>query len=574
MAIYHFSVKTISRSTGRTASGSAAYRAAEKITGPNGELYDYSRKKGVSYTEIILPTNVENLGRQELWNEVDKAEKRKNSTIAREYEIALPAEITPQERKELASEFGRYIVDRYNVAADVVIHEARDENKNYHMHVLTSTRVLTGNGFGAKTRILDAHDTGKNEIKGIRFEWERMINNVLERNGIEKVSCLSLYEQGIERLPQIHVGVSATAIERKGLTSERGKFNRERKDRNGKIQEIKNLEKELVELRAEQSLDSRKMSPELEQIRVAPPPINPEIIKQPDRSALPAELSILQRQATEREDEYLAQVRRERVAKLEQKAREEAARDARIAAAEVREKAVESEAAKIATTQMELWKTYQAADAADRAHRELEPRGMLEILGESKRHRVWVCERNELSREAIRLWEQCGGDMSATDKGEAEVVRRLTPEFARSEAEKVVETAERRELAEREKREAQKRTEAAEMEAQARQKKREKGRHKQKLEKVKVEVSTEAKARDTVVVAEGERVTCHIVGGQGSITGVIFEVCEDKIVLQVGKKLCTLKREKVYFTQPGPDQQQEKNKWYDKKRVLGQDLGR
>ena len=322
----------------------------------------------------------------------------------------------------------------------------------------------------------------------------------------------------------------------------------------------KALSEQSLELLWKEMGESRKMSPELEQIRVAPPPINPEIIKQPDRSAPPAELSILQRQATEREDEYLAQVRRERVAKLEQKAREAAARDARIAATEVREKAVESEAAKIATTQIELWKTYQAADAADRAHRELEPRGMSEILGESKRHRVWVCERNELSREAIRLWEQCGGDMSAPDKGEAEVVRRLTPEFARSEAEKVVEAAERRELAEREKREAQERTEAAAIEAQAREKKRESG--------YTLPLKVDPDKRVALIVGVGDN--------KREVIGKIVDITKKGIVLKIGANSYTFTfvRDKILDICPAPEQPRSGRESETQQRSTSRWLGR
>ena len=282
MSIYHLSMKAISRSSGRTASGSAAYRAAEKIIGALGEVHDYSRKKGVSFTEIFLPQGVESWGRQKLWNEADKIEKRKNSTVAREYEIALPAEITTREREELASEFARYIVDSYGVCADVAIHEPRGKNKNYHMHVLTSTRVLTGNGFGAKTRILDAHDTGREEINKIRSAWERMINNVLEKNGVEKVSCLSLSEQGIDRLPQIHVGVSASAMERKGLVSERGERNRARKEISAKAQEIAKLEEELAGvLEREAAAPVNRVAAEVANVRL---PVLPTPAALPARS--------------------------------------------------------------------------------------------------------------------------------------------------------------------------------------------------------------------------------------------------------------------------------------------------
>ena len=96
MAIYHFSVKTISRSTGRTATAAAAYRAGQNITDhKTGEVHKYGYKKGVRATGIVLPEGAPKWAhdREKLWNEAEKAETRKNSTVAREIVIALPAEL-------------------------------------------------------------------------------------------------------------------------------------------------------------------------------------------------------------------------------------------------------------------------------------------------------------------------------------------------------------------------------------------------------------------------------------------------------------------------------------------------
>ena len=110
MAIYHLSVKTISRSAGRSATAAAAYRAGVEIADERtGEVHDYRRKGGVDSAELVLPVGAPEwaVDRAALWNAAEQAEKRKNSTVAREFEIALPAELSPDERQRLALDFAR-----------------------------------------------------------------------------------------------------------------------------------------------------------------------------------------------------------------------------------------------------------------------------------------------------------------------------------------------------------------------------------------------------------------------------------------------------------------------------------
>ena len=119
--MYHFHVTAISRSKGRTATAAAAYRAADKILDErSGNIHDYTKKKGVESTTLIFPSGV-NLPlpeRSQLWNAAEKAENRKDNkcTVAREYEIALPAGLSADKRRELAHELGKHIADRYGVA--------------------------------------------------------------------------------------------------------------------------------------------------------------------------------------------------------------------------------------------------------------------------------------------------------------------------------------------------------------------------------------------------------------------------------------------------------------------------
>lgn len=228
MAIYHMSMKTVARAKGKSATAAAAYRAGEKIKDERtGEIFDYSRKLGVVETEIILPESCGKIDRSELWNAAEAAETRKNSTVAREYEIALPAELDAEQRRQLVKDFAGWLVDEYGVAADVAIHQPnrKGDERNHHAHILTSTRRLTAEGFGEKTRELDGRKT--EEVNKIRERWEIACNQVLCQKGVNEISRQTLKAQGVERVPEIHVGAAATAMARAGRLSERYQRNQD-----------------------------------------------------------------------------------------------------------------------------------------------------------------------------------------------------------------------------------------------------------------------------------------------------------------------------------------------------------
>jgi ATP-dependent exoDNAse (exonuclease V) alpha subunit len=221
VAIYHLSVKTISRSAGRSATAAAAYRAGVEITDKRtGEIHDYRRKGGVESAAVILPDNAPDWAhdRAQLWNAAEQAEKRKNSTVAREFEIALPAELSPAEREKLAHDFARELVKRHGCAADVAIHAPGKEgdNRNHHAHILLSTRRLEADGFGEKTRELDDQKTGKAIVTEWRERFATLQNERLREAGHSvQVDHRSLEAQGIEREATRHLGPTATAIERR-----------------------------------------------------------------------------------------------------------------------------------------------------------------------------------------------------------------------------------------------------------------------------------------------------------------------------------------------------------------------
>lgn len=190
MAIYHLSVKPVARSAGRSATAAAAYRAGSRIECEReGRLHDYSRKQGIAHSEIIVPDGaLWASDRSALWNAAEAAERRVNSTVAREYELALPAELSMAGRVALVRAFGEALRDRYGVAADIAIHAPhRDgDQRNWHAHVLTTTRRVEAEGLGAKTRILDDRKTGPAQVVELRETWAELSNHFLEREGFDE----------------------------------------------------------------------------------------------------------------------------------------------------------------------------------------------------------------------------------------------------------------------------------------------------------------------------------------------------------------------------------------------------
>ena len=227
VAIFHLSVKTVSRSAGRSATAAAAYRAGAEITDERtGEIHDYQRKAGVESAELFLPAGAPEWAtdRAKLWNAAEQSEKRKNSTVAREFEVALPSELSADQRRELAHDFARELVKRHGFAVDVAIHApGKDgDSKNHHAHILCTTRKLTAEGFTEKTRELDDRTTGAAEVTHWRERWAGLTNAALERAGhAERVDHRSLEAQGIDREAGVHLGPTATAIERRGEVSEK-----------------------------------------------------------------------------------------------------------------------------------------------------------------------------------------------------------------------------------------------------------------------------------------------------------------------------------------------------------------
>jgi hypothetical protein len=244
--MYHLSVKPISRASGRSITAAAAYRAgAEVIDQRTGEVHDYTRKRDVEFTEIVLPAGAPAwaMERSELWSAAELAEKRKDARVGREYEVAIPRDLTREQGIALVRAFALDLSERYGVAVEFSVH--RDDPRawdgtekgfeGYHAHVLTSTRQLGADGFGGKAtpEISDTErrkmglGSGASEIERVREGWERLANQHLEQAGQDqRIDRRSLEDQGFEREPTRHLGPTVTALERRGLKTDLGDVNR------------------------------------------------------------------------------------------------------------------------------------------------------------------------------------------------------------------------------------------------------------------------------------------------------------------------------------------------------------
>ncbi|MGZ2385458.1 Ti-type conjugative transfer relaxase TraA [Rhizobium brockwellii] len=247
MAIYHFSMKPIARSGGRSAVASAAYRAAERLTNErDGLTHDFSNRTGVEHAEIVLPARSSAhwaMKRSALWNAAERAEKRSDARIAREFEVALPHELTPDQRLVLTRAFALYLANRHGAAVDFAIHRPGEGSdiRNSHAHLMMTTRQLTEAGLGDKTLLerenrwlLANHlPPSQLQLKELRQAWEHLANTHLERAGLDiRIDNRSHLEAGITIEPTEHVGVHATEINRQGGAVSRVRISPQSAERN------------------------------------------------------------------------------------------------------------------------------------------------------------------------------------------------------------------------------------------------------------------------------------------------------------------------------------------------------
>ena len=270
MALFHLSVTQTKRSAGQSAIASAAYRAGERLYSEYyGEYSDYTRKGGVICSDILLPSHAppEYADRQTLWNAVEKAERGKNAQLAYSFDIALQNEFSLEENIALARQFLLENFVSRGMVVDFAVHQPDREDggiPNPHFHVLCPIRPIEQNGkWGLKQRRVYELDEDGNRIRDAngkyvfnavpttdwgspetlehwREAWAELCNAKFVEKGIDvRIDHRSYERQGVELLPTVHEGATVRAMEKKGIRTEKGEFNRWIKATNAVIRDIK-----------------------------------------------------------------------------------------------------------------------------------------------------------------------------------------------------------------------------------------------------------------------------------------------------------------------------------------------
>ncbi|MCD8150356.1 MAG: MobA/MobL family protein [Clostridiales bacterium] len=258
MALYHFHVTQIKRSRGHSAVASAAYRAGEKLHSERyGEYSDYTRKGGVIFSEILLSPQAprEYEDRETLWNAVEKAEKRPDAQLAYSFDFAFQNEFTLEENIDLARRFMEENFLSRGMTVDYAIHEPDREPggiPNPHIHVMAPIRPINSDGtWGNKQKkipVLDENgkrvwdekykrwrftavpttDWGSPEtLEEWRKNWCDLCNAKFEEKGLDvRIDWRSYERQGVDLLAQVHEGPAVRAMEKKGVRTNKGDYNR------------------------------------------------------------------------------------------------------------------------------------------------------------------------------------------------------------------------------------------------------------------------------------------------------------------------------------------------------------
>lgn len=244
MAIYHLSAQVIGRSAGRSSVAAAAYRAGERITDERtGHVHDYTKRQDIE-REIITPEGAPAWmqERARLWNAVEAVEKRKDAQVARELNIALPKELTPEQQREMVHRYVKEEMVSKGMVADVAIH--RNDPNNPHAHIMTTMRDVSPEGFGTKNREWNRTE----QLEEWREKWQEHTNRELERAGSqERIDHRSLEAQGQDRLPTVHEGPDVRAMEEKGTRTEVGDINRGVREYNDNLIDFQRAKAEIAE---------------------------------------------------------------------------------------------------------------------------------------------------------------------------------------------------------------------------------------------------------------------------------------------------------------------------------------
>lgn len=273
MPVPHLNIKIVKRSKGKSAVAGAAYQAGEKLFSEyDQKMKNYTFKKEVVYTEIMLPANApqQYTDRATLWNSAEEVETQWNSQLARRFVIALPREVPlemcPQMMKEYCQE---HFVSK-GMCCDFAIHDPDPPGHNPHCHIMLTMRAIDKNGkwLPKSRKVYDLDENGEriklpsgrwkchkentvdwNEqyhAEEWRHGWEIVQNKYLELAGSpERIDMRSYERQGLDIIPTVHMGAAVSALERKGIATNIGNLNRDIKAANRMMNAIRSTIKNL-----------------------------------------------------------------------------------------------------------------------------------------------------------------------------------------------------------------------------------------------------------------------------------------------------------------------------------------
>ena len=283
MDFFHWTTKIVSQNKGKSSVAASAYISGTRLENTwDGVTHDYTRKKHVIYTEVMLPPNApqEYADRSLLWNSVEWNETKANAQLARSIELALPAELNHEQNIALVRKLVQKLFVDKGMCADVAFHDKGDGNP--HAHILLTMRPLTPDGkWGDKSRLEYLLDADGNSIpakqkgrwktrkvyttdwddRGNAERWRAAaadaINEALREAGFTQgfVDPRSYADQGVQRIPMVHEGPDARAMEKRGISTEVGEKNREIRQQNKLLSQ---LEARLARLNAWAQYEKKK----------------------------------------------------------------------------------------------------------------------------------------------------------------------------------------------------------------------------------------------------------------------------------------------------------------------------
>ena len=272
MPCSYYNISICSRANGSSSVASSAYLSGERLFDERDNCYkNYLNKEEIIYKEVMLPENApeEFIDREVLWNSVEHNERQYNSQLARKITAALPKEIPREDQIELVRGYCQENFVSKGMCADLAIHDKEDGNP--HAHIMLTLRPLDehGNWMPKSHKVYDLDENGEkiklpsgyyashkekttdwdeqSKAEEWRHSWEVYNNRYLEKNGIEERLDMRSYErQGVDRIPQIHMGPAVYWMEKRGIPTFIGDLNRSIQKMNEQLQQIKEVIEKLL----------------------------------------------------------------------------------------------------------------------------------------------------------------------------------------------------------------------------------------------------------------------------------------------------------------------------------------